>query len=197
MLRIYCKVWRSCGLWWDDLVLIISWVRLLVLITLSSLWMLINPRGDASSSSSSWRCHHWSHDRNGDAFKGKQPVVRSDAAVAEAVAGTGDNSNNTANNSDNNAPSPIVPCGPTSLTGGAGRVKGEKTATEKWGTYWKFEKGAFNATKPLTNKSVARANTTVDGLADDSSERVLVLEGTGSSDGQGEGEAASRLRTGG
>lgn len=26
-LRIYCKIWRSRGLWWDDLVLIISWVR--------------------------------------------------------------------------------------------------------------------------------------------------------------------------
>lgn len=25
-LRIYCKIWRSRGLWWDDLVLIISWV---------------------------------------------------------------------------------------------------------------------------------------------------------------------------
>lgn len=26
VLRIYCKIWRSRGLWWDDWVLIISWV---------------------------------------------------------------------------------------------------------------------------------------------------------------------------
>jgi hypothetical protein len=25
-LRIYCKIWRSRGIWWDDLVLILSWV---------------------------------------------------------------------------------------------------------------------------------------------------------------------------
>ncbi|KAK4132124.1 hypothetical protein BT67DRAFT_407277, partial [Trichocladium antarcticum] len=25
-LRIYCKIWRSRGLWWDDLVLVISWI---------------------------------------------------------------------------------------------------------------------------------------------------------------------------
>ena len=25
-LRVYCKVWRSRGIWWDDVVLVISWV---------------------------------------------------------------------------------------------------------------------------------------------------------------------------
>ncbi len=25
-LRVYCKVWRSRGVWWDDVVLVISWV---------------------------------------------------------------------------------------------------------------------------------------------------------------------------
>jgi len=26
-LRIYCKLWRSRSMWWDDYVLIASWVR--------------------------------------------------------------------------------------------------------------------------------------------------------------------------
>lgn len=26
-LRIYCKLWRGRGLWWDDHLLIMSWVR--------------------------------------------------------------------------------------------------------------------------------------------------------------------------
>ena len=26
-LRIYCKLWRSRRLWWDDYVLILAWVR--------------------------------------------------------------------------------------------------------------------------------------------------------------------------
>lgn len=25
-LRIYCKMWRGRGLWWDDHLLIVSWV---------------------------------------------------------------------------------------------------------------------------------------------------------------------------
>jgi hypothetical protein len=25
-MRLYCKIWRSRGLWWDDVVLILSWV---------------------------------------------------------------------------------------------------------------------------------------------------------------------------
>ncbi|KAH6845682.1 hypothetical protein B0I37DRAFT_190600 [Chaetomium sp. MPI-CAGE-AT-0009] len=29
VLRIYCKIWRSRGIWWDDLVLIISWTMFL------------------------------------------------------------------------------------------------------------------------------------------------------------------------
>lgn len=28
-LRLYCKVWKSRGLWWDDYVLVVSWVCLL------------------------------------------------------------------------------------------------------------------------------------------------------------------------
>jgi len=26
-LRLYCKIWRSRGIWWDDVLLIVSWVR--------------------------------------------------------------------------------------------------------------------------------------------------------------------------
>jgi hypothetical protein len=25
-LRLYCKVWRSRGLWWDDYTMLLSWV---------------------------------------------------------------------------------------------------------------------------------------------------------------------------
>jgi hypothetical protein len=25
-MRVYCKIWRGRGLWWDDHLLIISWV---------------------------------------------------------------------------------------------------------------------------------------------------------------------------
>lgn len=36
-LRIYCKIWKSRGIWWDDLVLIVSWVCSLLRLIPSSL----------------------------------------------------------------------------------------------------------------------------------------------------------------
>jgi hypothetical protein len=29
-LRIYCKIWRGRGLWWDDHLLIVSWVGIFI-----------------------------------------------------------------------------------------------------------------------------------------------------------------------
>ncbi|KAF4981688.1 hypothetical protein FZEAL_2575 [Fusarium zealandicum] len=35
-LRIYCKLWRGRGLWWDDHLLITSWVSLLIAVSINS-----------------------------------------------------------------------------------------------------------------------------------------------------------------
>ncbi|VUC25086.1 unnamed protein product [Clonostachys rosea] len=35
-LRVYCKLWRSRGLWWDDHLLIISWVSLAIAVSINS-----------------------------------------------------------------------------------------------------------------------------------------------------------------
>ncbi|KAI1495427.1 hypothetical protein F5X99DRAFT_426798 [Biscogniauxia marginata] len=36
ILRIYCKLWRSRGLWWDDHLMIISWVALLIAVSINT-----------------------------------------------------------------------------------------------------------------------------------------------------------------
>ncbi|KAM5342258.1 hypothetical protein ACJ41O_013224 [Fusarium nematophilum] len=35
-LRVYCKLWRGRGLWWDDHLLIISWVALLIAVSINT-----------------------------------------------------------------------------------------------------------------------------------------------------------------
>ncbi|CAG9954764.1 unnamed protein product [Clonostachys rosea f. rosea IK726] len=35
-LRVYCKLWRSRGLWWDDHLLIISWISLAIAVSINS-----------------------------------------------------------------------------------------------------------------------------------------------------------------
>ncbi|KAF6832375.1 hypothetical protein CPLU01_06200 [Colletotrichum plurivorum] len=35
-LRIYCKIWRGRGLWWDDHLLTVSWVALLISVSINS-----------------------------------------------------------------------------------------------------------------------------------------------------------------
>ncbi|KAL4767840.1 hypothetical protein BDW60DRAFT_211542 [Aspergillus nidulans var. acristatus] len=36
VLRIYCKLWRGRGLWWDDHMLIISWVSLVISVSINT-----------------------------------------------------------------------------------------------------------------------------------------------------------------
>ncbi|KAH6654728.1 hypothetical protein BKA67DRAFT_507252, partial [Truncatella angustata] len=36
ILRVYCKLWRARGLWWDDHLMIVSWVSLLIAVSINT-----------------------------------------------------------------------------------------------------------------------------------------------------------------